>query len=68
MIFENANKKSIRKHQIIMNIREFNKLTITNNYSISMQFDIITLLKNCEHISFMNNLVFLLQFLIVNKN
>ena len=51
-----------------MNIRELNKLIITNNYSISMQFDIITLLKNCEHINFINDLIFFLQFLIVNKN
>ena len=51
-----------------MNIRELNKLTITNNYSILMQFDIITLLKNYEHINFINDLIFFLQFLIVNKN
>ena len=47
------------------NIKELNKLTITNDYLMLMQKDIIELIKKCEHINLMNDLAFFLQFLIV---
>ena len=47
------------------NIKKLNKLIITNNYFMLMQKDIIELMKKCEHINLINDLIFFLQFLII---
>ena len=52
----------------MINIKELNKLTITNDYLILMQKDIIELMKKYEHINLMNDLTFFFQFLIVVQN
>ena len=52
----------------MINIKKLNKLTTTNDYFMSMQKDIIELMKKCEYINLINDLTFFLQFLIVVQN
>ena len=48
----------MKKYQVMIDIKELNKLTTTNDYFMSMQKDIIELMKKCEHINLMNDLIF----------
>ena len=67
-VSDDSNEKWKRKHKVVTNIQKFNKLIITNEKSIFMQIDIIILMRDCEHISLMNDFVFFLQFLIVEED
>ena len=60
-----SNNKSMKKHRVMTNIKELNKLITTNDYFILIQKDIIELIKKCEHINLINDLTFFLQFLII---
>ena len=68
IVSNDLDEESKKKHRIVTNIRELNKLIITNEQSILMQIDIIALMRDCEHISLMNDFVFFLQFLIVEED
>ena len=59
-VSNDSNEESKRKHRVVINIRELNKLTITKKQSILMQIDIVAFMRDCEHISLMNNFVFFL--------
>ena len=67
-VSDDSNEESKKKHRVVTNIRELNKLIITNKQFILMQVDIITLMRDCEHISLMNDFVFFLQFLVVEED
>ena len=45
-----------------MNIRKFNVITISNVYSLSLQSDIIIVVRNCSYISLINVFVFFYQW------
>ena len=47
-------KKSKRKKRAIIDIREFNKIIESNNYSMQLQFDITFVVQNCLYIIIVN--------------
>ena len=53
---------------MIIDIRDFNKLSIIDEHSIFMQNDIIAHIRNNNHLNLMNDLIFFLQFSIIEKN
>ena len=57
-------KKSIRKSCVIINIRNLNKIIISNNYSMFLQIDIINLINDCLYISVINEINYFHQWFI----
>ena len=47
-------KKSKRKNRAIIDIRDLNKITKSNNYSMQLQFDIISIVQDCLYIIIVN--------------
>ena len=64
----NKSQKSKKKSQVVTNIKEFNKIAITNSYSISIQSNIIAYIRDCNYINLINKLIFFFQFLIIVTN
>ena len=53
-IIQLFDKKSKRKNRAIINIRNLNKITKSNNYSMQLQFDITSIVQNCLYIIIVN--------------
>ena len=77
VIWKIVNK--IRKNQVVVEIRDLNKLFKLNVYSLSLQNDIISKLRKCSHIFVLNVISFFYQWkfhfddvykqtIIINKN
>ena len=62
------NEQLKRKSRVMTDIRDLNKLITNDSYSLSMQNDIIALLKKCDHINLMNELTFFHQFMIARDD
>ena len=65
-----SNKSSKRKKRIVINIRELNKISMFDAYSMILQNDIIISIMNSSYISFMNAISFFHQWLmkIINRH
>ena len=50
-IYVDLKKTAKRKKRVIMNIRELNKIIVLNNYSISLQKDIVIVIQRCIFIN-----------------
>lgn len=46
-----VDEKSVRKSRILIDIRDLNKISIKNSYSLSLQADVISTIKNCYFIT-----------------
>ena len=55
-------KKSKRKKRAIIDIRELNKITKSNNYFMQLQFDITSIVQNCLYITIVNYSEFFYQW------
>ena len=61
-IIQLFDKKSKRKKQAIIDIRDLNKIIKSNNYSMQLQFDIISIVQNCLYIIIVNYNEFFYQW------
>ena len=52
----------VRKNRAVIDIRDFNKLLVSNAYSLFLQSDIISNLRECSHISVLNVISFFYQW------
>ena len=53
-VFSGTEKVPIKKEWVVINIRDLNKIMITDIYLISLQSDILTAVQGSEYISIMN--------------
>ena len=61
-VFSETEKISIKKEQVVIDIRDLNKITITDVYLISLQSDIFTAVQSSECINIMNCTSFFYQW------
>ena len=57
-------KKLICKNCVIINIRDFNKIIVSNDYLMFLQIDIINLMNDCFYISVINETSYFHQWLV----
>ena len=62
------NKKSFRKNRVMIDIREFNKISEFDAYFMSLQSNIIFSIQKCKFISIINCVVFFHQWRVTMKN
>ena len=62
------NDKPMRKTRVIVDIRELNKITEFDAYSMSLQSNIISCIQNCKFIFLMNEATFFYQWWIKSEN
>ena len=63
-----SNKNSIKKNKIVINIRDFNKMSKSNDYFMSLQSNIINFVNECSYVNVMNAIEFFHQWLIKIAN
>ena len=57
-----SDQKSVRKNRVIVNIKERNKITQTDSYSMSLQTNITSAVTECDFISVFDAAVFFYQW------
>ena len=57
-----SDQKSIRKNRVVVDIRDFNKIVESDNYFMSLQFDIIFVVAECKYISVFDAATFFYQW------
>ena len=62
------NSANDRKDRVIVDIRELNKITLTDLYPLSLQSEIITLLLDYSYLSIIDAVKWFYQFLIARKD
>ena len=62
------NEKSVRKNQIVVNIRDLNQITQIDAYSMSVQTNIIVAVSECSHIFIINAQNYFYQWTVREKN
>ena len=63
-----SNKFSQRKNKVVVNIRDFNKITQFNVYSMQLQFDLISIVVDCVYISIFDYINFFHQWFVKLTN
>jgi len=64
----NESNELKKKLRVVTNIRELNKFVVINGHFILIQSDVIAHIRDCNHISLMNDLAFFFQFLVIMAN
>ena len=59
-----TSEELIRKGRVIIDIRDFNKVIVSDDYSMFLQIDIINLINDCLYISVMNRASYFHQWLV----
>ena len=59
-----SNENFIKKNKTVINIRNLNKFVISNDYSMSLQFDVTSVINDCFYVNVMNVAEFFHQWLI----
>ena len=59
-----SNENFIKKNKTMINIHDLNKLAISNNYFMSLQFDVTSAISDCFYVNVMNVVEFFHQWLI----
>ena len=57
-----SGQESVRKNRVVVNIRELNKITQTDSYSMSLQTNITSAVTKCDFISVFDAAVFFYQW------
>ena len=60
-IIHASNKNSIKKDKIVIDIRDFNKMSESNDYFMSLQSDLISFVSECSYVNVMNAIEFFHQ-------
>ena len=63
-----TNKNSIKKDRIVIDIRDLNKMSESNDYFMSLQSNIINFVNECSYVNVMNAIEFFHQWLIKIAN
>ena len=59
-----SNENFIKKNKTVIDIRDLNKFVISNDYSMSLQFDVTSAINDCFYVNVMNFAKFFHQWLI----
>jgi hypothetical protein len=66
VVWKNVNDK--RKRRVVVNIRDLNAIILFDVYSLSLQFDVISVVKKCHFLSIINCASFFYQWRVHSEN